>query len=102
MRKKCCVIAVLVLLFVVGVLCTTIRFPFLCGLELPVSDEEAIRSQAKGMYSKRLPLIPVLIRIADCSAESVYYTIYYFPFGSVGMSYHCRDGYNIEKPLLRM
>lgn len=78
------------------------HFPPLCGLELSVSDEEAIRSQAKGMYSKRLPLIPVLIRIADCSAESVYYTIYYFPFGSVGMSYHCRDGYNIEKPLLRM
>ena len=31
-----------------------------------------------------------------------YYTVYYFPLGSVGMSYSESDGYNMEKPLLGM
>ena len=32
----------------------------------------------------------------------MFYTIHYFPFGRVGMSYHLWDGYNMEKTLTRL
>ena len=34
--------------------------------------------------------------------ETVFYTIYYFPFGTVEMSYRAGEGYNMEKPLTRL
>ena len=63
---------------------------------------EAIESQAKGIYSQDLPLIAVYVSADRCVEDTVFYTIYYFPFGTVGMSYSERDGYNIEKPLTGM
>ena len=74
--------------------------PILYGeAELPESYAEAIQDQAKGLYSKILPLVPALVKVERVTEETAYYTILYFPFGTVGMSYHPEDGYNIEKPL---
>ena len=72
----------------------------IAGDNLPDGYSEAIRSQAGGVYSPRLPLVPVFVTISDFSEEIVYYTIHYFPFGTVGISYSVRDGYNMEKHLI--
>lgn len=73
-----------------------------CNIEIPESYMEAVKEQAKGVYSNRLPLIPVYVRIDRYTEGKLYYTIYYFPLGSVGMSYVEGDGYNIEKSLSRI
>ena len=70
-----------------------------CKAEIPEHYLEAIESQSGGVYSHRLPLIPVYVSVDSFSEGKVYYTIYYFPFGTVGMSYTETDGYNMEKPL---
>ena len=63
---------------------------------------EAVKEQAQGVYSSRLPLIPVYVRVDSYMEEKIFYTIYYFPFGTVEMSYIEGDGYNIEKSLSRL
>lgn len=73
-----------------------------CDIEIPENYMEAVKEQAEGVYSKRLPLIPVYVRIDSYAQEKLYYAIYYFPLGTVGMSYVEGDGYNIEKPLTNM
>lgn len=101
--KKAVVIVILaavVLGMLLGVL--AVGPLFFCDPELPEGFMEAIRDQAKGLYSQRLPLVPVFVNVTSFRNEHVHYTIYYFPFGSVGMSYNLADGYNIEKPLTRM
>jgi len=73
-----------------------------CNIEIPESYMEAVKEQAEGVYSNRLPLIPIYVRIDSYAEEKLYYTIYYFPLGTVGMSYIEGDGYNIEKQLSRL
>ena len=63
---------------------------------------EAVKEQAEGVHSKRLPLISLYVRIDSFAEVKLYYTIYYFLLGTVGMSYIEGDGYNIEKPLTNM
>lgn len=60
---------------------------------------QAIEGEAKGLYSKQIPLVPVYIHVDNYIENRVYYIIYYFPAGTVGMSYQDEDGYCIEKPL---
>ena len=60
---------------------------------------EAAEQQARGLYSSRLPLIPVSVTLDRMEGGTVYYTIRYFPFGTVGMSFSEEGLYNIEKPL---
>ena len=101
MRKtKITIVSVIVLTMLLGFL--TLSPAVFCDLELPEGYSEAIRDQAKGLYSQRLPLVPIFVNVKSFQNERVHYTIYYFPFGSVGMSYAPADGYNIEKPLTRM
>ena len=101
MRKTTAVIA---LVTVLGLLLAFLvqKPPVFCDLELPEGYSEAIRDQARGLYSQRLPLVPVFVNVESIQEQTVQYTVYYFPFGSVGMSYHPADGYNIEKPLVGM
>ena len=68
-------------------------------VDLPDGYLEAIRTQAAGVYSPRLPLVPVHVSVDRFVQDSVFYTIRYFPFGTVGMRFAAEDGYNIEKPL---
>ena len=73
----------------------------ICDDDLSEEYMEAIESQAEGLYSRKLPLVPVCVNVTSFDDETVYYTIYYFPLGTVGMSYNKNDGYNMEKSLTR-
>lgn len=93
-------VVIVILVTVLGVLCAN---PVItCDLELPDGYLAAIKSQSEGLYASTLPLVPWHVRVDAYTDETVYYTIHYFPFGSVGMSYREGDGYNIEKPLSRL
>ena len=70
-----------------------------CGEYVAPPLKEAAVQQARGLYSRRLPLVPVCVRLDRMEGGTVYYTIRYFPFGTVGMSYSAEGLYNIEKPL---
>lgn len=96
-------IGVILAVFLMIVLFVFSRNPVVSSnIEIPEIYMEAVKEQADGVYSKRLPLIPVYVRIDSFTDEKLYYTIYYFPFGTVGMSYVTGDGFNIEKPLTNM
>ena len=70
-----------------------------CRISLPEGYLEAIASQSKGLYSNRLPLIPIVVSVDRFGEGRVFYTVHYFPLGSVGYSFMDSDGFNIEKPL---
>ncbi len=100
--KKRWIIGLLALLLLAAALKILSRKPILIGAEnLPASLRETVTGQAGGLYSSRLPLVPVCVVIDGVSATSVDYTIHYFPFGSVGMTWVEGDGYSIEAPLMR-
>lgn len=67
----------------------------------PKEYVEKVRAQTPGPYSNQLPLLPIYVTIDEYLGDMVNYTIYYFPFGTLGMSYIQGDGYSIEKPLTR-
>lgn len=73
-----------------------------CDFDMPQMTYEAIESQAEGTYSDKLPLVAVYVNVTEYSQGKAYYTIHYFPFGSVDMSYSESDGYNIEKQLTKL
>ena len=52
-----------------------------------------IRAQSVGVYSKKVPLLPICISIERFSAGRAYYTVHYFPFGTLDMSYSLTDGF---------
>lgn len=58
-----------------------------------------IRAESGGVYSENIPLFAVCVTVEDYADGKVFYTIRYFPFGTVGMSYHTGDGFNLEKRL---
>ena len=87
-------------LLLAGILCLFSAKPIVsCKIDLPDGYIEAVESEAEGFYSKTLPLVPVYVSVEEFTGNKVYYTIHYFPFGTVEMSYTENDGYNIEKPL---
>ena len=102
MRRKIG-ITVILLAAVIGALILLNRNPIVsCDIEIPTNYMDVVKDQARGVYSQRLPLVPVYVRINQYEDGVLYYTIYYFPVGSVGMSYTGGDGYNIEKSLTNM
>ncbi len=94
------VLIISVLVIVLGVLSS--RPVISCDIEVPETAMEAVKSQAKGLYSSKVPLVPVYVEVDNYSGDTVFYTIHYFPFGNVEMSYSEADGYNIEKQLTRL
>lgn len=91
---------IIVLFVLVLVLKTFTDHPVIARSDdVPENDYLAIQDQAKGLYSSRIPLVPVFVNIDHIERDTVFYTIHYFPFGTVGMAYSKRDGYCIEKPL---
>ena len=72
----------------------------LCKTEIPEDYLKTIKNQSKGFYSLMIPLVPVRVVVDSFSGVEVCYTIYYFPFGTVGMSYIEGDGFSIEKTLI--
>ncbi len=102
MKKKIGMGVIITIVFIIVLFAFSNNPVVSCNIEIPESYMEAVKEQAEGVYSKRLPLIPVYVRIDSYAERKVYYTIYYFPFGSIGMSYIEGDGYNIEKQLSRL
>ena len=95
--KRWLAAAVLLAGLALGWLC---GHPVVTGREsVPPPLREAVLQQARGLYSNRLPLVPVLVRLDGMEGGTVFYTIHYFPFGTVGMSFSQEGLYNIEKPL---
>ena len=89
--------AILSAVLVLGWLC---RHPVVsCREYVTPPLAEAAERQARGLYSHRLPLVPVCVSLDRMEGGTVFYTIRYFPFGTVGMSYSEEGLYNIEKPL---
>ena len=94
---------IVVVLAVTVLLCILAQHPVILGdSELPEAYRNAVQDQAGGLYSQRLPLVPTFVNVENFYEETVQYSVYYFPFGVVRMSYHLTDGYNIEKPLVGM
>lgn len=98
-RRKAGILPICLLL-VVLLLASLARRPVLqCGSEyLSSEDRKSIMCVSGGLYSSRLPLIPVYIRVENASAP-LRWRIYYLPFGYVEMT-HGDDGYDITKPLI--
>ena len=86
------------------------------ALEPPVSCPEeyrddlteearaAVQSVSRGLYSARLPLVPVCARVREIAREEAGYTvrfdIHYLYFGRVGMAWSSDGIYNMEKQLI--
>ena len=70
-----------------------------CKTDVPEKYVDAVKAQSAGLYSSKLPLVPVVVSVDQVAEGTVFYTVYYLPFGTVGMSYTEGDGHNIEKPL---
>lgn len=95
--KRWLAAAVLVAVLCLGLLCNR---PIVTQKEYVTPPlAEAAERQARGLYSARLPLIPVHVSLDRMAEGTVFYTIHYFPFGTVGMSFSEEGLYNIEKPL---
>lgn len=69
-----------------------------CTDNMTQQQEEAVLSVSCGVYSTKLPLIPLALRVEEVSDEYVCWTQYYFPGGSRVMEYSA-DGFNCIKPL---
>ncbi len=103
MNKKAKVILIAAILIFTAALSIISSNPVVyCDTDIPDSYLEAVESQVRGVYSKKMPLVPLYVSVHSFSGEKVLYTIHYFPFGTVEMSYQEGDGYNIEKPLTRL
>lgn len=83
MKKKAMIAVVFVGVLFAG-LCFLSSNPIIsCKIDIPESYSEAIEAQAKGVYSRRLPLIPVCATVDSFSGNEVHYTIHYFPHHSL-------------------
>lgn len=81
MKKKAMIAVVFVGVLFAG-LCFLSSNPIIsCKIDIPESYSEAIEAQAKGVYSRRLPLIPVCATID--SFQEMKYTIPFIIFPSV-------------------
>ena len=75
--------------------------------DLTPEIHEAVQSVSRGLYSKRLPLVPACARITGVEQHGkdnepnciVYFDINYLDFGRQGMSWSSIDGYNMEEQL---
>jgi hypothetical protein len=102
MKKIFKPILLLIIIFVILLRIFSANLIISCDFDIPASTYEAIESQAEGVYSNKLPLVAIYVNITDYSDRRAFYTIHYFPFGSVDMSYSETDGYNLEKPLTKL
>ena len=102
MKKVFKAVFLLIIIFVIVLRIFSANLIISCDFDIPNEIYEAVESQSEGVYSNKLPLVAVYVNVTDYSDEKAYYTIHYFPFGSVDMSFSDTDGYNIEKPLSRL
>ena len=70
-----------------------------CQQMVSEQQEDAIRSVNTGVYSLRVPFIPVLLMVDECRDDYAFWTAYYFPFGTQEMELSGGDGFNCVKQL---
>ncbi len=99
MKRKSFAIAVVIAVIAVVLACFCANPVLSCAFDLPPAYEAEIRNQAKGLYSSKLPLVLTYVKVNDFDGLAAYYTIYYFPFGTVEMSFINGEGWMVEKPL---
>lgn len=98
-HKKAMIALLIVALFGMILACIS-SHPFVSRrCEVPEEYVAEIRAQSVGVYSKKVPLLPIYISIEQFSAGRAYYTVHYFPFVTLGMSYSLTDGFCQENPL---
>ena len=102
MKKVFKPIFLLIIVFIILLRIFSDNLIISCDFDMPTTTYEAIESQSEGVYSSNLPLVAVYVNVTDYSDEKAYYTIHYFPFGTVDMSYSESEGYNIEKQLTKL
>jgi len=93
---------------VVVVLCVLLslsRKPILlytqdCENSLTEVQEDAVRAVCAGPYSPQMPLLPMVIFVAQAEEDYAAWTEYYFPYGTREMELSGADGYNCTKYLL--
>ena len=102
MKKIFKPIFLLIVVFIILLRIFSANLIISCDFDIPNTTYKAIESQAEGVYTSKLPLVAVYVNITDYSDEKAYYTIHYFPFGRICMSYSENDGYNIEKQLTKL
>jgi len=101
LKRKKSIILLAVIVLLIACLGLISLHPFLVlKCDVPEEYVTVVYNQAKGIYSKTLPLVPIIVSVDSFSQKSgVYYTIHYFPFGTEGMSYSPIDGFSLEKSL---
>ena len=71
----------------------------LFGMILACISSHPFVSRRCEVPEEYVPLLPIYISIEQFSAGRAYYTVHYFPFGTLGMSYSLTDGFCQENPL---
>lgn len=75
--------------------------------DLTPEIHSAVQSVSRGIYSKRIPLVPACARVTRIEqyekdselGYTVYFDVHYLYFGRQGMSWTSENIYNIEKQL---
>ena len=80
MKKKAIIGIIVVAILIVGLSIFASNPIISCKVDVPENYLEAIEIQSKGTYSNVLPLVPIYVTVNRLEAETVYYTIHYFPF----------------------
>lgn len=71
-----------------------------CEEMVSEAQEDAIRTVSSGVYSTRAPFVPLLVMVDERREDYVFWTEYYFPFGTEEMELFGADGFNCTKQLL--
>ncbi len=87
----------------VGTVITAVRPAVWCPPELRArlteEDFRKIRALGSGLYSNRLPLIPICVCVDSADGKTVLTTTFYYPFGTVKEQIG-PDGYSTVKGLV--
>jgi len=95
----CCAFVLIIGIACVGMALVLERPLVICRFDLPDGYIDDIVAQARGMYSERIPIIALCVTVDDYTDGAAYYTIHYFPFGTVGMTYIGDGGFDCTKYL---
>lgn len=105
--------ALIALVLIVAMLAAlTVNPPVICPEEyrdaFGEEEQQAVQAVSRGLYSSFVPLVPGWVQITDVDGYTLDgqreweadFTVHYLWFGTVGLEYDSRDGYNITRPLL--
>ena len=78
MKKSVIITIVIVVILITSLSIVALKPVISCKNDVPEHYIEAIESQAKGIYSNNLPLVPIYVTVNSFETETVYYTIHIF------------------------